>query len=161
MRALLLGLGLLLLAGCGLRGQSPTAGWWRYSLGGSSPFWQELHRFDEDPTPDQRLVVVLTIFADERHAVHHVLENSGAGMTQRGEAKSAFRRSARQVATTRELLAQLAPGGDYPPLERLVIVRWHQDQEWRLARFDRGDLPQAVQDIAGIVTGGSIGDIAP
>lgn len=161
MRPLLLGLGLVLLAGCGPRGHNPDSGWWRYSLGGSSPFWQELHRFDEDPTPDQRLVVVLTIFADERHAVHHVLENTGSGMTQRGESKIPFRRSQRQVATTRELLRQLAPGGAYPPLERLVIVRWHQDQEWLLARFDRGDLPQSIQDLAGIVSGNAIGDIAP
>ena len=161
MRPLLLGLGLLLLAACGPRGRSPDSGWWRYSLGGSSPFWQELHRFDADPTVDQRLIVALTIFADERHAVHHVLEETGAGMTQRGASKVPFRRSQRQMATTRELLRQLAPGGDYPPLERLVIVRWHRDQEWVLARFDRGDLPQSVQDLAGIVSGNVIGDIAP
>jgi hypothetical protein len=40
-------------------------------------------------------------------------------------------------------------------------VRWHQDQEWLLARFDRGELPQAVQDLASIVSGNAIGDIAP
>jgi hypothetical protein len=161
MRPVLLGLGLMLLVGCMPKGRSPDGGWWRYSLGGSSPFWEELHRFDEDPTSDQRMVVVMTIFADERNAVHHVLENTGYGMTQRGESKTPVRRSQRQVATTRELLNQLAPGGDYPPLERLVIVRWHQGSDWVLARFDRGDLPESVQSIAGIVTGSTIGDIAP
>jgi hypothetical protein len=161
MRPLLLGLGLMLLVGCLPKGRGPETGWWRYGLGGSSPFWQELHRFDEDPTADQRLVVVITVFADERTAVHHVLESSGNGMTQRGEAKMPFRRSQRQVATTRELLSQLAPGGAYPPLERLVIVRWHQNQDWVLARFDRGELPQSVQNLAGIVSGSTIGDIAP
>lgn len=150
---------LVAIAGC--TGRAPETGWWRYGLSGSSPFWRELHLYDEDPTQDQRLVVAITVFADETTAVHHVLERDGAGMTERNGGKTAFRRSPRQVQVVNDLLARLAPGGDYPPPQRLTIVRWHENGTWVTLRCDRGELPDGVQDIAAVVTGRPIGDVAP
>ncbi len=150
----------LLLGGC--FGERPQGGgWWRYGFSGSSPFWHELHLYDEDPTPDQRLVVAITIFADERTAVHKVFEADSGGMVQRGEAKRGFRRGPQAVALVRERLSGLAIGGEYPPAERLVIVRWHQNGTWVTARFDRAEVPPLVQDIARLAVGEGIGDIAP
>ena len=150
-----------LLGTTGCEGRGPETGWWRYGLSGSSPFWHELHLYDEDPTQDQRLVVAITVFADETTAVHHVLERDGTGMTERDGAKTAFRRTTRQVQVVDDLLARLTPGGDYPPPQRLAIVRWHRNGAWVTLRCDRGELPDGVQDIAGVVTGRPIGDVAP
>ena len=137
-------------------------GWWHYGFSGSSPFWEQLHLYDADPTRDQRLVVVITVFADEKTAVHHVLERDGTGMIQRGESKTGVRRTPDQVAQATFLLQGIAPGGTYPPIARLVIIRWHQDgNAWVTATFDRDDLPVRVQNLAMAVTGQAIGDITP
>lgn len=154
---------LLLLTLCfvACEGKRAEGGWWRYGLSGSSPFWHELHLYDDDSSPNQTILVAITIFADENRAVHHVLEQDGRGSTQRGEARKAFRRTPEQVVAAQDLLANIRPGGDYPPPERLVIVRWHDGRTWATARFDRTALPSAVQDLAALIAGRPIGDIEP
>ena len=156
---LLMALGILIGAGCSdSRGQS---GWWRYGLSGSSPFWHELHLFDEDPTPLHTMVVTLTIFADEQHAVQHALERDGQGSTERAGKRAGFRRTLKQVGDAQALLATVQPGGEYPPPARLVIMRWYRGGEWVTARFDRDSLPPAVQDLATLISGRPVGDIDP
>ena len=159
MRAALLIVALITLAACD--GARPAGGWWRYGLSGSSPFWAQLHQYDEDPTRDGRLLVAITVFSDESQAIHYTLDQAGLGMTERDGRKGSFQRPTPDVQSARNLLSSLAPDGPYPPIPRLVIVRWHQNGAWVTARFDRDDLPVAVQDLAIAVTGHGIGDIAP
>jgi len=159
--SLCLGLAVIaaLISGCGTNRGS--GGWWRYGLSGSSPFWHELHAYEKDPTSDQSLVAVLTLFADEKRAVHHQLTNDGRGKTVRGTTTTPFRRTPEQVTDVLALLSGLTPGGEYPPPEKLVILRWYDQGVWVTARYDRTTLPETVQSLATIVSGRPIGDIEP
>lgn len=138
-----------------------SGGWWRYGLSGSSPFWHELHAYDQDPTPSNSMVAVLTLFADEKRAVHHLLEQDGRGKTVRGTNEVGFRRTPEQITEVLTLLSGLQPGGEYPPPEKLVILRWYDHGKWVIARYDRTDLPEQVQSLATVISGRPIGDIEP
>ena len=138
-----------------------AGGWWRYGLSGSSPFWHELHAYDQDPTTGNSMVAVLTLFADEKRAVHHLVEKDGRGKTVRGTNEVGFRRTPEQVTDVLALLSGLQPGGEYPPPEKLVILRWYDHGTWATARFDRTALPDQVQSLATIISGRPIGDIEP
>jgi hypothetical protein len=162
MRWLLLSLSVLLMSlSVGCENNRAAGGWWRYSLSGSSPFWHELHAYDDDPTQDQTMIAALTLFADEKRAVHHLLENDGRGKTIRGTIPVGFRRTPAEVSEAMALLSGLQPGGPYPAPEKLVILRWYQDGKWVMARFDRSALPDAVQSLATIISGRPVGDIEP
>ncbi len=138
-----------------------AGGWWRYGLSGSSPFWHELHAYDEDPTPKQTMAVALTLFADEKRAVHHLLEDDGRGKTVRGTMAVGFRRTPVEVTEALALVSGLQPGGPYPPPEKLVILRWYKQGTWVMARYDRSALPDEVQSLATIISGRPVGDIEP
>ena len=157
--ALLVSITVLAVSACD--GARPAGGWWRYGLAGSSPFWAQLHQYDEDPTSDGRLLVAITVFSDESHAIHYTLDRDGLGLTERDEKKGAFRRPSADVQKVRNCLNDLVPDGPYPPIPRLIIVRWHQGGTWVTARFDRDEQPVAMQDLARAVTGHNIGDITP
>ncbi len=159
MNKLLLLTVVLTLAAC--NGARPSGGWWRYGLAGSSPVWEQLHQYDDDPTPNGRLLVAITVFSDESHAIHYTLDQAGLGMTERDGRKGAFQRTPTQTQAARTLLGDLTADGPYPPIPQLVIVRWHRAGSWVTARFDRNDLPVEVQDLAIAVTGHGIGDIKP
>ena len=149
----------LFIVGC--QDNRGSGGWWRYGLSGSSPFWHELHAYDQDPTSGNSLVAVLTLFADEKRAVHHLLEQDGRGKTVRGTNEVGFRRTPEQIADAMALLSGLQPGGEYPPPEKLVILRWYSQGTWVTARYDRTALPEQVQALATVISGRSIGDIEP
>lgn len=157
--ALLISLAVLALSACD--GARPNGGWWRYGLSGSSPFWAQLHKYDQDPTSNGRLLVAITVFSDESHAIHYTLDREGLGLTERDDKKGAFRRPPAEVEKVRAGLRDLLPEGPYPPIPRLIIVRWHQGGAWVTARCDRDDQPLVIQDLAHAVTGHHIGDIAP
>ena len=154
---------LLVLALCavGCQDNRGSGGWWRYGLSGSSPFWHELHSYDQDPTTNNSMMAVLTLFADEKRAVHHLLEQDGRGKTVRGTNEVGFHRTPEQVTEVLALLSGLQPGGEYPPPEKLVILRWYDHGTWATARFDRTALPEQVQSLATVISGRPIGDIEP
>ena len=151
----------LTLVTVGCENNRGSGGWWRYGLSGSSPFWHELHAYDQDPTTGNTMVAVLTLFADERRAVHHLLEQDGHGQTVRGTNSVGFRRTPEQVTDVLALLSGLQPGGEYPPPEKLVILRWYDHGTWVTARFDRTALPEPVQSLATLISGRPVGDIEP
>ena len=162
MRLSLIFAGLILsLITVGCDNNRGAGGWWRYGLSGSSPFWHELHAYDQDPTTGNSMVAVLTLFADEKRAVHHLVEKDGRGKTVRGTNEVGFRRTPEQVTDVLALLSGLQPGGEYPPPEKLVILRWYDHGTWATARFDRTALPDQVQSLATIISGRPIGDIEP